>query len=110
MWGGKFVNIREPKAPLPLAFVSRKDPAYSSNIARWCHPPFNALVREARASLSQPTRLLALAKAQQIFSEEQPWMTLGYSDVVKAYRKEVRGYHPGPTTADSFYGISVVTE
>jgi dipeptide transport system substrate-binding protein len=73
-----------------------------SNYSRWCHKPFNDLILEAKKNTDLKKRTEMYKKAQTIFKEEAPWVTLDHSTVFRAMSKDVQGYKMDPLGADIF--------
>ena len=49
----------------------------------------------------------AIAKAQEIFKEEAPWVTVAHSIVFQPVRKEVVDYRIDPFGGNIFYGVDL---
>ena len=63
--------------------------ANGSNVAKFCHQPFEDLVLKAK-TVSKPADRDALYKqAQVIFKEQAPWFTIAHAVQLKPVRKEV---------------------
>ncbi|MFN7453769.1 MAG: ABC transporter substrate-binding protein [Pseudobdellovibrionaceae bacterium] len=73
-----------------------------SNVARWCHKPFNDLVQKAKQTSQQPERVELYKKAQTIFKEQAPWVTLAHSKVYRATAANVEGYQIHPFGSENF--------
>lgn len=78
-----------------------------SNYSRWCQKPYNNLISAARANPDQKKRSEMYSKAQTIFKDEAPWVTLAHAKVFRAMRKEVTGYQMSPFGTDSFVGVDL---
>ena len=63
---------------------------------KFCNKEFDALVDAARAEVDLPKRLALIAKAQEIFKHERPWMTMAHSSVYIPLRKDVEGFVMSP--------------
>jgi dipeptide transport system substrate-binding protein len=81
--------------------------ASGSNYARWCHKPFNDLIEEAKKTTDMKKRTELYKKAQVIFKEEAPWVTIAHSTVFRAMSKKVKNYKMDPLGADLFSQVSV---
>ncbi len=79
----------------------------SNNRARWCHKPFDDLVLEAKRVADQAQRTVLYKKAQAVFKEEAPWVTVAHSTVYKPVRKEVIDYKIHPFGGHIFYGVDM---
>lgn len=78
-----------------------------SNYSRWCQKSYNSLIDAARTTPDQKKRSELYAKAQTIFKDEAPWVTLAHAKVFRAMRKEVSGYKMSPFGTDSFVGVDL---
>lgn len=73
-----------------------------SNYARWCYKPFNDLVQEAKQTLDVKKRADLYKKAQGIFKDQVPWVTLAHAKVFKAMEARVTGYQISPFGDERF--------
>ena len=78
-----------------------------TNRARWCHKPFNDLLVQAKRTSDAAERTKLYEKAQLIFKEEAPWVTIAHSVVFMPMRKEVVGYRVDPFGGHAFYGVDL---
>lgn len=76
------------------------------NVARWCYPPFDRLLRKALNITSKKARSRLYKKAQLIFKQQAPWVTLVHTHEYVAMLKKVKGYIHTPFGSKSFYSIS----
>ena len=76
-----------------------------SNIAKFCHPPFDELVTKAKALSDQAQRTELYKKAQVIFKEQAPWFTIAHAVQLKPVRKEVIDFKLSPFGRHTFYGV-----
>lgn len=81
-----------------------------NNVARWCDPDYDRLVREAKTVSDVPTRKRLYAEAQEIFHREAPWVPLAHSIFSVAARREVTGYVADPLFYHSFEGVDLAPE
>jgi dipeptide transport system substrate-binding protein len=81
--------------------------ASGSNYSRWCNKAFNDLMVDAKKNTDQKKRIEMYKKAQVIFKEEAPWVTLDHSLVFRAMSKNVKGYKMDPLGADIFNKVSL---
>jgi dipeptide transport system substrate-binding protein len=83
------------------------DAASAANRARWCHRPFDDLLKKAKqtADIAERTRLYE--EAQLVFKEEAPWVTIAHSVVFMPVRKEVVDYRIDPLGGHIFYGVDL---
>ncbi len=78
-----------------------------SNYSRWCQKRYNGLIDDARVTSDMKKRSEMYGKAQAIFKDEAPWVTLAHAKVFRAMRKEVSGYKMSPFGTDSFVGVDL---
>ncbi len=78
------------------------------NRARWCHAGFDELYRKAKITSLQAERSKLYEKAQQIFHEEVPWLTLAHAILVTPVRKQVLGYLSDPLSFHHFETVDLV--
>lgn len=78
-----------------------------SNIAKWCHKPFDDMIVEAVRTNDLAKRTELYSKAQTIFKEEAPWLTLAHSVQYLAAAKNVEGLKLSPFGAHIFYGVDI---
>jgi len=83
------------------------DAASGANRARWCHKPFDDLLREAKQNADVTERTRLYEKAQLIFKEEAPWVTIAHSVVFMPVRNEVKDYRIDPFGGHVFYGVDL---
>ena len=77
------------------------------NRARWCHKPFNDLLQQAKLTADVEARTELYEKAQEIFKQEAPWVTVAHSVVYKPMRKEVENFKIDPFGGHIFYGVDL---
>lgn len=78
-----------------------------ANRAFWCHKPFDDLVQKAKSESKQATRTQLYMKAQKVFKEQAPWVTLAHSTVYRAMVNKVKGYKIDPFGGDILYGVDL---
>lgn len=83
------------------------DAASGANRARWCHKPFDDLLRDAKQTSDIAERTRMYEEAQLIFKEEAPWATIAHSVVFQPVRKEVIDYRIDPFGGNKFYGVDI---
>jgi len=76
-----------------------------SNIAKWCHKPFDDLLVAAKRTPDVAKRTGLYEEAQKIFKEEVPWFTIAHSVVFKPIRKEVVDFRISPFGRHQFDGV-----
>ncbi|MEN0107910.1 MAG: ABC transporter substrate-binding protein [Pseudomonas sp.] len=72
------------------------------NYARWCNPEFQRLLEQARARTEPAERAALYEKALEIFSQDQPWITLAHPKLFSVMRSNVEGYTISPLTNNNF--------
>ena len=77
------------------------------NRARWCHQPFDNLLMQAKVTTSIAKRTALYMKAQVIFKEQAPWVTIAHSVVFMPMSKNVIGYTVNPLGSHQFYGVDL---
>jgi len=77
------------------------------NVARWCNKEFNDLITKAASTPKQADRAKFYEKAQLIFKEEAPWITLAHSLRFEPMRKEVKGYKMDATVHHHFHKVEL---
>jgi dipeptide transport system substrate-binding protein len=90
-----------------LAVLLGCDAVGSANRARWCHQPFDDLVRQAQQVSDPAERTRLYQQAQVIFKEEAPWITIAHSVVYQPVRREVTGFRIDPFGGNVFYGVDL---
>jgi dipeptide transport system substrate-binding protein len=83
------------------------DASSGANRARWCHRPFDDLLRKAKQISDVAERTKLYQEAQLIFKEEAPWVTIAHSVVFMPMRKEVEDYKIDPFGGHVFYGVDL---
>jgi len=78
-----------------------------SNIAKWCHKPFDDLVTKAKVTTDQAERTKLYQQAQVIFKEQAPWFTVAHAVQLKPVRKEVIDFKLSPFGRHTFYGVDI---
>ncbi|RMQ47423.1 Dipeptide ABC transporter, periplasmic dipeptide-binding protein [Pseudomonas cichorii] len=72
------------------------------NYARWCNKVFEDAITQAREKTEPAERAALYKQAQQVFNQEQPWISLAYPKLFVAMRKNVEGFHISPLTNNNF--------
>ncbi|MDD0824531.1 ABC transporter substrate-binding protein [Mannheimia sp. AT1] len=81
-----------------------------SNYAKFCHKEFDQLVVEASREIDHEKRTELYKKAQVVFKEQAPWVTIAHSTTYFPVRKEVTGYNVSPFGLHNFYGVDLTTK
>lgn len=79
----------------------------SANRARWCYKPFDDLLKQAKITSDVAERTRLYEKAQVIFKEQAPWVTIAHSVVFKPMRNEVVNFKIDPFGGHVFYGVDI---
>ncbi len=83
------------------------DAVGGANRARWCYPPFEELIKQAKQISNQEGRTKLYQQAQVIFKEEAPWVTIAHSVVYQPVRQEVVDFRIDPFGGNLFYGVDL---
>jgi dipeptide transport system substrate-binding protein len=78
-----------------------------SNVAKWCHQPFEDLVLKAKTTNDQAERAKLYAQAQMIFKDQAPWFTIAHAVQLKPVRREVVDFKLSPFGRHTFYGVDI---
>jgi len=78
-----------------------------SNVAKWCHQPYDELVNKAKRIPDQEERAKLYREAQVIFKDQAPWVTIAHSIVFEPVRKEVVDYRQSPFNRHEFHGVDL---
>ena len=78
-----------------------------SNVAKFCHKPFEDLVLKAKTVSSVAERTKLYSDAQVIFKEQAPWLTIAHAVQLKPVRKEVIDFKLSPFGRHTFYGVDI---
>ena len=78
-----------------------------ANRARFCHKEFDELLKQAKQTKDIEKRTALYKKAQVIFKEQAPWLTIAHSVVFEPIRPEVQGYKIDPFGGHYFYNVSL---
>ncbi len=78
-----------------------------SNIAKFCHKPYEDLVLKAKTTSNQAERTKLYEQAQVIFKQQAPWYTIAHAVQIKPVRKEVIDFKLSPFGRHNFYGVDI---
>ena len=78
-----------------------------SNVAKFCHKPYEDLVLKAKTVSSQAERTKLYEQAQVVFKEQAPWYTIAHAVQIKPVRKEVIDFKLSPFGRHNFYGVDM---
>lgn len=77
------------------------------NQARWCHPEFERLIREARTLEDPEQRAERYGRAQEVFHQQAPWVPLSHPRHRVARRSNVQGYVISPLGGSNYANVEV---
>ncbi|MBW8828243.1 MAG: ABC transporter substrate-binding protein [Burkholderiales bacterium] len=78
------------------------------NVSRWCNKDFEDAVQKAKLATRQADRAALYMKAQEVASEEAPWIPIAHSVRFDPVRKEVVGYKMDATAHHYFDKVDLV--
>jgi dipeptide transport system substrate-binding protein len=78
-----------------------------SNISKWCHKPFNDLVQKGKQVMDIKKRTEFYKKAQLVFSEQAPWVTLAHARIFRAISAKVKNYGMSPLGDEIFEDLDL---
>jgi dipeptide transport system substrate-binding protein len=81
--------------------------ASGSNVAKFCHQPYDELVVKAKRISDQAERTKLYQQAQVIFKQQAPWFTIAHAVQLKPVRKEVVDFKLSPFGRHNFYGVDI---
>lgn len=90
-----------------LAVLLGCDGVGGANRANFCHKEFEDLIQKAKTVADPAARTKLYEKAQLVFKEQAPWLTIAHSVVFKPVRKEVIDFKIDPFGGHIFYGVDL---
>lgn len=78
-----------------------------ANHARWCDKTYSDYTVKAKQESQVAERAKLYKKAQQVFKQQLPWVTLAHSKAYRAMQSNVFGYVQSPLGTENFYSIEV---
>jgi dipeptide transport system substrate-binding protein len=81
--------------------------ASGSNVAKFCHQPYEDLVLRAKTVTSPAERTKLYQQAQVIFKEQAPWFTIAHAVQLTPVSKKVIDFKNSPFGRYSFYGVDL---
>jgi dipeptide transport system substrate-binding protein len=78
-----------------------------TNYSHWCNKEYNDLVSKAKTLTDHKKREELYKRAQVIFKEQAPWVTLAYAKVFRGMGKNVVGYSIHPFGGDIFHTVDL---
>ncbi len=76
-----------------------------ANVAKWCHKKFDQYVEKAKTLSDKKQRIKLYEKAQVVFKQQVPWVTLAHSKVFRAMSIKVAGFVIDPLGGDIFKSV-----
>ena len=83
------------------------DAVGGGNRAQFCNADFDSLLKDAQKTSDVAKRTDLYKKAQVLFKEEAPWVTIAHSIVYQPLSKNVIGYKIDPFGGHAFYGVDL---
>jgi dipeptide transport system substrate-binding protein len=78
-----------------------------SNSSKWCYPPFDTLITEARAEQDHQKRVALYRQAQFMMHEQAPAVMIAHSTIFEPVRNTVSGYEIDPFGKHIFYQVDI---
>lgn len=78
-----------------------------NNYSGWCNQKYTHLVSRARVTTDLRRRTGFYEKAQEIFKDEAPWVTIAHAKIYKAMLKDVTGYRMTPFGHDYLHSVGL---
>ncbi|RDX38461.1 ABC transporter substrate-binding protein [Kangiella sp. HD9-110m-PIT-SAG07] len=78
-----------------------------NNYAKWCSSEFDQLILKARTSSEQSERTQYYLKAQEVFKQEAPWLTIAHANNSVLIQPEVAGLMVSPIGNINFEGVTL---
>ncbi|KQQ64927.1 peptide ABC transporter substrate-binding protein [Pseudomonas sp. Leaf127] len=83
------------------------DAVNGNNYSKWCDKPYDALIKEAKATPDQARRTELYKQAQHLLKEALPITPIAHSTVYQPMRSSVQDFKISPLGLNSFYGVGV---
>jgi dipeptide transport system substrate-binding protein len=81
--------------------------AGGGNMARWCDKNYDKIITEARSLTGTAARTSRYFKAQKIFKQAAPWVTLVHATVFRGLSRKVKGYKISPLGVENFFPLDL---
>ena len=81
-----------------------------SNYARWCDKKFDQLILAARQEKNLEQRKALYKKAQQLFSEQKPWLPIAHTPNNMLIHNKVKNVTLSPLGTINLEGVSLLKE
>ncbi|MGE4132939.1 MAG: ABC transporter substrate-binding protein [Bdellovibrionales bacterium] len=79
----------------------------AANYARWCNKEYDQFIAKAKLVTDMKKRTGFYNKAEKIFKDQVPWVTLAHATVYRGLAKNVEGYKISPLGVEDFYPIEM---
>ncbi|MGL6072211.1 ABC transporter substrate-binding protein [Craterilacuibacter sp.] len=83
------------------------DSVSGSNYSKWCHKPFDDLVKKAKLSTNVAERTKLYSKSQEILKQQVPITPIAHSTINQPVRNNVVDFKVSPFGLNAFYGVGV---
>ncbi|MBD8495171.1 ABC transporter substrate-binding protein [Pseudomonas syringae] len=83
------------------------DAVNGNNYSKWCDKPYDALIKQAKATPDQARRTELYKQAQHLLKEALPITPIAHSTVYQPMRSSVQDFKISPLGLNSFYGVGV---
>ena len=83
------------------------DALNGNNFSKWCDKPYDAIIKQAKATPDQAKRIELYKQAQHLLKDAVPITTIAHSTVFQPMRSNVQDFKISPFGLNSFYGVSV---
>ncbi len=90
-----------------LSVLLSCDAVKGANYAKWCNKEFDALIAKAKRLSDQGERTKLYKKAQVVFKEQAPWVTIAHARTYVPVSNKVHGYIVDPLGTHQFKSVSV---
>jgi dipeptide transport system substrate-binding protein len=90
-----------------LAVLLGCDAVGGSNRANWCNQEFDQLIQKAATTTNADDRSALYQKAQTIFKDQAPWLTIAHTVVSVPVQKKVTGFKIDPLGHFNFEGVDI---
>jgi dipeptide transport system substrate-binding protein len=83
------------------------DAVGGANRANWCNQNFEELIQKAATTIDMDERTALYQKAQQVFKDQAPWLTMAHAIVSVPLQKKVTGFKIDPLGHFNFEGVDI---
>lgn len=83
------------------------DATHGHNVAKFCDPSYDRLVKRAKVTSDRPERTRLYEQAQAILKVQAPWLNIAHSVQFKVMRREVTGFQLSPLGRNTFYSVDI---